>query len=310
MSNYEGLARTLKSLSNHALERNDKAALFICADRRLSSPLVHGTMEEFGVVHAYLEVPTSFDVNNFANFHIGPFDWLFIDRGALGGQISAEAWRVAFDAKAVVPYDEQQTWANALMATLPIIGIHASRDRVALLGEGPFGDVVAKMLGPFRTRVGSFEELDDASSDHVASMVVIATGPMSDETELALMRNRNIKLVVDAAMGSISPPTVAKLLDSGVVVLRVDNRPARSGLVKLMIETAALHEQVRGSLTIEGVEVVAGGEMGRAGAVIVDSISHPREIVGIADGGGRTLRHLEDADTRKKIAIVTRYLTQ
>jgi hypothetical protein len=48
-----------------------------------------------------------------------------------------------------------------------------------------------------------------------------------------------------------------------------------------------------------GVSVVAGGLMGREGDVVIDSISNPTRVIGIADGTGRLLRKTSAANLKK-----------
>jgi hypothetical protein len=44
--------------------------------------------------------------------------------------------------------------------------------------------------------------------------------------------------------------------------------------------------ELMGRAEIDGVAVVAGGVLGRAGDVVIDSISHPSRVLGLADGAG------------------------
>ncbi len=48
-----------------------------------------------------------------------------------------------------------------------------------------------------------------------------------------------------------------------------------------------------GRRNINNFTVVAGGEIGERGTVVVDSICHPTRVIGVADGAGHLL---SDAD--------------
>lgn len=59
-----------------------------------------------------------------------------------------------------------------------------------------------------------------------------------------------------------------------------------SGEILSILETDYQLNSILGKAKMGGIPVVAGGILGRKGEVIIDSISNPTAVLGIADGNG------------------------
>ena len=92
--------------------------------------------------------------------------------------------------------------------------------------------------------------------------------------------------LVDAGVGSVLPDALARAEENGVLSVRVNLWPALSGALVAAHESARVCRESFGWGTLAGVDVVAGGALGQAGTVVVDSVSHPRRVIGVADGRG------------------------
>lgn len=106
---------------------------------------------------------------------------------------------------------------------------------------------------------------------------------------------RNLRpntLILDAAVGSITPGAVRAAHRKHINIYRVDMRAGLSGEVVNVLETDEVVEKNAGYKKIAGVPVVAGGLVGEKGDVVVDSISNPTRVIGIADGTGRLLEKI------------------
>jgi len=104
-------------------------------------------------------------------------------------------------------------------------------------------------------------------------------------------------LVIDAGIGSILPEGLQYATNSGLRVYRLDMRAGLSGEIITALETKELMENIAGKSEINKIPVVAGGFIGKRGDVVVDSISNPARIIGIADGMGHLIK---DAKELKK----------
>jgi hypothetical protein len=92
--------------------------------------------------------------------------------------------------------------------------------------------------------------------------------------------------IIDAGIGSIDPSGLQVIRERGALPIRINIWPTLAGTL------LAAHEGSRitpawGS--INDVAVVAGGAIGAIGAVIVDSVTQPRRVIGVADGQGGLL---------------------
>ncbi|KAF5425153.1 hypothetical protein C5S42_11460 [Candidatus Methanomarinus sp.] len=101
-------------------------------------------------------------------------------------------------------------------------------------------------------------------------------------------------LVIDASNGTISPDGIQYSTNSGLKIYRLDMRAGLSGEIITALETKELVENIAGNGKINGIPVVAGGFIGKKGVVVVDSISHPARIIGLADGVGGIIKDDEE----------------
>lgn len=121
-------------------------------------------------------------------------------------------------------------------------------------------------------------------------------------------------LVIDASVGTILPEGVQYAINSGLKVYRLDMRAGLSGEIITALETKELIKNIAGKSEINGVTVVAGGFIGKRGDVVVDSISNPTRIIGIADGMGglikdaKELKRYEENIKRVRSGIAERML--
>jgi hypothetical protein len=133
-------------------------------------------------------------------------------------------------------------------------------------------------------QVSVFSETDSKTFD-----IVIGTEfkePVVDES--IIHRCKPGALIIDGGIGTISVSAISRAREKNLQLLRLDNRAAVSACVQTILETRDLIRNRMGREFIAGVHVVAGGVMGHAGDVIVDSISQPSTVIGVADGSGRT----------------------
>lgn len=117
-------------------------------------------------------------------------------------------------------------------------------------------------------------------------------------------------IAVDGGIGNFTESFITALIEKGSKILRLDVRLGLPFLEAhlLSIDQPFLNE-VMGEREIEGFPIVAGGIVGKNGAVIVDQIQKPKQIIGIANGIGGVKHEstLTDAD-RYAIKTVKRYL--
>lgn len=90
----------------------------------------------------------------------------------------------------------------------------------------------------------------------------------------------------DAGIGSVHGAALEYAVKMGINTYRPDMKAGLSGEILSILETDFQITSILGKAKIGGVSVVAGGIFGRKGDVIIDSISNPTTVLGIADGSG------------------------
>lgn len=100
-------------------------------------------------------------------------------------------------------------------------------------------------------------------------------------------------LLIDGGIGTIYPDAIKLAIKRGIRVLRLDMRAGFAGGVTTLLETNNLIKNVMGKSRIASIPVVAGGFIGDKGDVIVDNVSKPTQVIGVADGSGGVLKDPE-----------------
>lgn len=102
--------------------------------------------------------------------------------------------------------------------------------------------------------------------------------------------------ILDAGVGTILPEAIAAAQHRGCMLLRVNIWPALTGCLSAAHESLLETRNALGWEMLDGVRVVAGGAMGQAGDVIVDSVRHPSRVIGVCDGRGGVKFHYSQAE--------------
>jgi len=119
---------------------------------------------------------------------------------------------------------------------------------------------------------------------------------------------RRKAVVIDAGIGTLHPEAIELGNRKGIQIYRIDMRAGLSGEITTVMETDELLQNILGRDRYNDVPVVAGGLIGKKGDIIIDSISHPEKILGIADGQGGFLKvgNFKDRLRKAKLEIVKR----
>lgn len=110
--------------------------------------------------------------------------------------------------------------------------------------------------------------------------------------------------MVDARVGTIYPEAIEYGIAQGFQLYRLDMRAGLSGEITTVLETSELTDKVIGAEDYDDIRIVAGGALGRKGDIVVDSISQPSRIIGIADGCGGLLGEEEKGKYQQKLIKV------
>jgi 4-hydroxy-2-oxovalerate aldolase len=111
--------------------------------------------------------------------------------------------------------------------------------------------------------------------------------------------------VIDAGIGAILAEGITEAQWRGCLLLRVNIWPALTGSLTAAHESLMETREAFGWETLDGVPVVAGGAMGEAGNVIVNSVHHPTRVIGVCDGRGGVRFRLHDVDAERVRRVQT-----
>ncbi|QIM21563.1 hypothetical protein G7075_11180 [Phycicoccus sp. HDW14] len=138
---------------------------------------------------------------------------------------------------------------------------------------------VAAVLPAFH---GAPPRADDPARGPVDLLVtaVSADGVVGAEW---LGRLREGATVVDVGIGNVSGGLVEGAPARGVAVVRLDTRLAEA---QVLWPAPGVGAAGPAQAELDGVPVVSGGLVGPRGSVVVDDVSDPRQVVGVADGVG------------------------
>jgi len=198
--------------------------------------------------------------------------------------------------------------------------------KVAILGAGNLGSKLALKLlergaNVFVTRRNTkkLEKISDAinliksqytiakvkwTTDNLyaatnADIVIGATNGVPVITEKIIVSMAPKGVIVDVGKGTITPAAIKKAEKLKKNIYRVDVTAALCGLIKTLSMTDEILLKIMGRRKIGDLTIIAGGIFGHAGEVVVDNVSSPRYVYGIADGKGDFDRTISEDQLRK-----------
>lgn len=149
------------------------------------------------------------------------------------------------------------------------------------------------------------------SSSNIAKNcdVLIGYAPgMPVITRKMILQMKKNGLILDGGLGTIQKDAIVTANKRGMKIMRIDIRAGFASVATLAFETKNLLENISGRRKIRGVDVIAGGVYGKYGDIVVDNISQPKEIIGLADGEGGITRN--SLDFESNITTVKRFLSK
>lgn len=120
-----------------------------------------------------------------------------------------------------------------------------------------------------------------------AADVLVACDPLTPAGEAEVARVRAGGAIMLVRAHALTPAAFALARRRGLRIWRVDCGAALVAEAERLLATYDRHHAAAGEAELaSGVRVVAAGVVGRAGDIVVDDRSHPRFILGVADGEG------------------------
>ena len=96
-------------------------------------------------------------------------------------------------------------------------------------------------------------------------------------------------IILDGGIRNLQNDVVETAYKRGILVIRLDIRTGFAATTELFFQTRDLLKNIWGKVDFENFQIIAGGLYGNYGDIVVDSIKHPTQIIGVADGKGGVL---------------------
>ncbi len=111
-------------------------------------------------------------------------------------------------------------------------------------------------------------------------------------------------IIIDGGVGTISLKAINDAFQKGIHIMRLDTRAGFAGEVSLLFETEKILDEIQGKATLGEIDVVAGGEYGKNGDVVLDNLSKPKRVLGIADGKGGILHKQLNSTNLRHLKLI------
>lgn len=263
----------------------------------------------------------------------GAVDLILMDtdrRRIFGPQLPAETAADLVKKSALLPYSDGRVWVEAIKdQLLYLLGGLVQGSHVLIAGDHERSRALALTLLDHGAQV-TIAAPDIRATDHAEALQLLTLDPHvpvqileAAEAGEALANAQAVVVwpqqeawfgpeqaahlhagtyVIDAGIGALPSVTLEQVRAMGALPIRVNIWPTLAGALLAAHESRKVRTEALGWDQIDGVSVVAGGAIGAAGALILDSVRHPTRIIGVADGqGGMSPPGPEHADAVRRV---------
>jgi hypothetical protein len=319
MIDRDALSGLAKNIEQHAFRRGSVSAFTLAAYpvEPHNELTLHITRECEGMVFGNAEVGSLDAMKACIDALEGRVDYIIYDTALLGKVVHPDTIREWSKRKSVLlPYSDLGVWIasvrHLILALLPDFLL--AKTVIVSQGEKsePFASRLAIDLAWFCQDIWIFNVDDEPAESRgerdgiFGGADIIIGGSVYQQVITAedVRRTGKKPIIIDAGIGTITSEAAEYARINDLVMIRIDNRAAMAGTLFSIIQSHDLVSRVMGVATIDGVAVVAGGIVGKPGAVIVDSINSPVQVIGIADGTGKVRYEPLDDSERKNLDLV------
>lgn len=132
---------------------------------------------------------------------------------------------------------------------------------------------------------------DDATEAATGADIVVGLAPgVAVVSPLVIGQMKPSGLIIDGGKGCVSPNALEFARLKGFLALRADVRSAFAGFAVTALSSQSFFYDGLGHREVGGANLVGAGLLALEDEVVVDHISKPRRILGIADGSGELYR--------------------
>lgn len=336
---YPNLKKLLTFVTSKATKSHIKSAFVISTTQKKSNEkiIIHPVRE---TKYALCGVVTIYDIKtalSIANFLDGKVNYIFVDAEQKIPRLENLVEKISSNVKKskILTFKNNDLTADAADALIASLD-DFSRKKIAIVGLGNIGTKLAlKLVERGVTILGSSSNYKKSVqmanainiiksknckgkvipkniktiSKNVDLLIVFTPGIPIINSQMVSMLKKN-STIIDGGTGTIQNEGIDEAKKRGIKILRLDTRCGFSSSASLLFETEKFLDEVFGNSSFKGIDIVAGGFYGKYGDIILDKITKPTQIVGIADGKGGVLQGKIPPKFQKKIQIINQLLTK
>src|SRR5262249_30757680 len=258
--------------------------------------------ESIANLMAFVELGTVSDLESVLD-EAGSFNWIAVDCDYKLPE-SASIVRLAqsrVPVERLLFYSDNQAWFDSALDMVQRLERGLSGKAVVVCGAGPLVDSLLLAL----PQIGASVVVPDAGRSPIEAAIVLGAAQKRRSIDAELIDRLPDKAAVyDLGIGNLTLEAAERARARGFALYRVDNRAGSSSAIVRLLETDNMISKLMGRVRLRNIDVVAGGLLAPAGAVIVDDIRRPTMIFGIADGTGRFNRAPLDPADRERVEYV------
>ncbi len=262
----------------------------VCSDSYESSGSVHSTevspyiFEGKQYVVASVIVYSETQLRDAISRSRGLVDYVMVDQDRLDGDIVS--LHDLQDTPKVLLYSDIELWSRAAVRMTRAVMDANGLTGVLVLGDSLLSQLIVNHLRLYANDVVSVHPSDEMPSS-LSKIVLLCSVP--DER---FLKNLSETTILDVRLNSLDAGQVESLLERSNQILRLEMHRELHAEIQAQVESSERYSESHATSDILGIRVIANGLVGQAGDIVIDSISNPTKIIGVADGRG-LLRPLE-----------------
>ena len=250
------------------------------------TPLLPPVRESIANVLTFVELGRAADAREVLGVADGTFDIIALDCDQKLPE-SAEivgAVQKAVEPKRLLRYSDNQAWFDSALDMVQRLQEGVTEQAGVVCGSGFLADQLRYVL----PRLGA--DLVPVSDRWQPGRINFVLGCAQKQVCVDRDLVETVApstAIYDLGIGTLSLAAAERAREKGVRLYRLDNRAGISTAIIRLLETDYMVRRLMGHIQVRGIDIVAGGLLAPAGAVVVDDIKSPSLVFGVSDGAGR-----------------------
>jgi 4-hydroxy-2-oxovalerate aldolase len=287
----EGVKNICRELQSHGIKYNKYSVLNIAFDPMMQNDLA----VSYNIQSDQSYVCGAVSIKNERAFRealpaIKDIDILLVDKDENGFVEDAVEAAKKISGATVLSYSDSEVWVSAVEEqVVRLLDETTANKKIAVAGNSTKAEEFSRRLKLQHADV--FSVTDETSKDAMPEADVIVLWENADAVLLPVIAEINKKMVLlDASLHSFSEALLqTSSKNRHVQAMRLNMWPSLMATLSTIHQLYKINKDAFGKKTIEGIDVVSGGYIGAYGDIVVDDISAPRRIIGMADGKGKVI---------------------